>query len=168
MAFWAARASRQAATVFSSSCFTAAKTHLLKALELDPQHALAHGTLGGLYDRLELDFPKAMQAYTKAERLHVDWLPWKQDTLLNAGLYESGLECTQQMEASNPLHPEPKLYTGRFLLRLGRVEEGSRKMEEALAIQNDWPIVIGNAFGIQPTLVKVDTIRSVVEQSVVF
>ncbi len=116
--------------------FEQARSLALKALELNPVLARAYGTLGAVYDRVDLDFRKAIDAYTEATRLgalpkHLDF---KQDTYLQAGLYEEGLAFTSEWERTDPLNGHASLYSGRFLNRMGDRESAAKKYEKALTL----------------------------------
>jgi tetratricopeptide (TPR) repeat protein len=78
-----------------------------------------------------------MRAYEKAEALgaHPDMLAaWKMDLLLNSGNYERGLSLATDARARNPGHGAWLVHMGRFLYRMGRIEEARRKFEEGLRL----------------------------------
>ncbi len=130
--YWAAMAEWR--LMYPREGFTNARRAAEEALNLDPENALAYATLGAVYDRIDLDFGRAFTAYERAEALGATELEmsWKQDTLLNAGRYDAGLEVTQEMERLSPLDGAPKVFTARLLYRKGQVEEAIQKMDEAL------------------------------------
>jgi TolB-like protein/Flp pilus assembly protein TadD len=114
--------------------YEAARRSALKALDLNPNNAEAHGVLGGVYDRIDLDFRKAFDSYARAEDLcaQPDQLVWKQDTLLNAGLYEEGVQFTTLWEETDPTSANARMFKSRFLRRLGDVSGAQAKVAEAL------------------------------------
>jgi len=111
-----------------------------RALALDATLAVPHLIRGFLYDRLDLDFPRALAACREGARLGASAearMNWQQDTLLNAGLYEEGLELSRETEEVSPGLSFPKVVTARFLARLGQTDAANQKYEEALAIAPD-------------------------------
>jgi TolB-like protein len=121
----------------SMDYFLAAKAAAERALALDSTLAVPHLIRGFLHDRLDLDFRLALAECREGARLGAPaeaQMIWQQDTLLNAGLYEQGLELSLETEAVSPGLSYPKVVMARFLDRLGRQDEATRKFEEALAI----------------------------------
>jgi tetratricopeptide (TPR) repeat protein len=91
--------------------------------------------LGFLHDRLDLDYCAAMAAYARADALGADIgvrADISQDTLLNAGLYQEGLDLSEAAEEIDPQSPNMMVNQARFLYRLGRFDEASAKFEQAL------------------------------------
>jgi tetratricopeptide (TPR) repeat protein len=117
--------------------FLAAKASVERALALDSTLAVPHLIRGFLHDRLDLDFRLALAECREGTRLGAPAearMIWQQDTLLNSGLYEQGLELSLETEAVSPGLSYPKVVMARFLDRLGRRDEATLKFEEALAI----------------------------------
>ena len=128
--------------------FEEARALALRALELDPDLASAHGTLGAIYDRVDLDFRKALHAYSWSEALCAlpDDIVWKQDTLINAGLYEEGLAFTTWWEETDPTSASARIYSSRFLRRMGDIETAATKIEEGLELDRGNPLNLLNVF----------------------
>jgi len=123
-----------------------AKHAAQQALKLDAENALAHSVMGAVHAVLELDFPQALDAYARAEAFGIvpDLNVWKQDTLVEMGMFEQGLAFTRSMQAVNPLAQELKVYTARMLWGLGRREEAARLMCEGALTGESLDFGIGN------------------------
>ena len=128
--------------------FRSAREDAERALQIDSTEPLALAMRASMYDRLDLDFPKALAGYREAlaHGAMPNEMGWYQDTLTNAGLYEIGLANTTSSELLNPLDAHSMVFSARFLWRLGREQEAIQKMEEALKLENSAQMVVGNAF----------------------
>ena len=147
--------------------FERARQDAARALNLDPGDTLALGLQGAFLDRLDLDFPKALQAFEHAIEMGTpaDELAWYQDTLLNAGLFERGRSFTSRMERDDPLIGEPKIFNARFLYHLGDTKAARAKIEEALDIDVSSAMVVHNAFSFFLDWLKdVDRAEQLVEE----
>jgi TolB-like protein len=122
-----------------------AKKLAQQAIELDSGDptaiALTYNVLGSVYQRLELDFPKAYEAFLITQRFDLfSAADSFSDLLINAGRYKEGLEWASRHEAAFPADGSTRIQTARFLVRLGRIDEARDKIEEALKVSpgNQW------------------------------
>lgn len=87
---------------------TAAEENLLKALELDSGHPIAHNELGLLY-RKAGKFKESRAAYENAIKEHPDYLPAKINLGVLCDLYMHDFECAlEQFEDYLELDPDNK------------------------------------------------------------
>jgi TolB-like protein len=142
-------------TLIAEFGYGTAMKHLLAAreantlaLNLEPNLASGHLLRGQVHSRLDLDFVKAMEAYRTAEVLGVDpdaLAGTMQDVLLNGGLYEQGLDRLIEAESRNPGDGVFAMHIGRFLYRLGRIDEALQKFEQGLRLSPSHWLVVGSA-----------------------
>jgi tetratricopeptide (TPR) repeat protein len=82
---------------------------------------------------LDLDFPKAYEAFLRSQQFDLFAAADSfSDLLIHAGRYEEGLAWALRHEAAFPTDGSTRVQTARFLVRLGRVEDATRKIKEAL------------------------------------
>jgi TolB-like protein len=95
----------------------------------------AYSALGQVYQRLDLDFPRAYEAFLRSQQydLFMSADPFS-DLLIHAGRYDEGLAWALRHEAAFPAEGSTRVQTARFLVRLGRAEDATRKIEEALRL----------------------------------
>ena len=118
--------------------FEIAKREVLEILKLNPNHAMAVLVQGRLQVQLELDFPKAMASYNRAEQLGVHSplvAIFKAALMLNSGHYSDALALMREAEILDPVNASVKEFLARCLQRTGNIEASYRKFDEALALE---------------------------------
>jgi len=122
-----------------------AKAHLLEALQLKPDFAPAHYSLGTL---LDLSQPQeAIEHYKAAARFNPGWgLPCKAlgGVLARLGRVEEATASYASAARLAPDDPETQLQLGVLLASQGRFAEAAAHYREALRLRPDWPETLNN------------------------
>jgi len=133
-----------------------------RALELDPELASAHSHMGLIHERLDLDFRLAAESYREAERFGAGPNPhW----LMTFGRYQEALEVYQQWDERNPSSAGSKVFVGRALDRLGRIDEASQVFEDAFRLGPKNNFVLSEIVTHYLSVQDLDQAARVVEES---
>jgi TolB-like protein len=111
----------------------AAQACVQKALLLDPDLSEAHELLGSVRAYLELDWTLAAESWKQGDRLR--GYPKRYNRLCMAGHYEAAEQGARHAIEHDPLNVAPRLWLGRALDRLDRVDEATVEFEKALTLQ---------------------------------
>jgi len=104
-----------------------------RALLLDPDLPEAHELLGSIRAYLDLDWSLAAESWKQGDRLR--GYAKKYNRLCMAGYYEASERSCRHAMTRDPLNILPRLWLGRSLDRLGRIDEATVEYQEALALQ---------------------------------
>jgi TolB-like protein/Tfp pilus assembly protein PilF len=131
----------------SREASVSAEALLKRALELDPEFALAHAALGECYARRGFAWYAGIEAADRAEACARRALELKPDlfeahlvmamTFRLRGEHEKLFEAFDRVMAMNPDHAEALRWAGWGYLAAGRLEEGVRLLERAVERRPD-------------------------------
>lgn len=114
--------------------FRLSKEHLLQAIRIDPDHALAYSALGYVLFRLDFDFPAAEAAYARARALG-DYVPWSYAIFLaKSGRYEEAIEEYRLAIEHDPLSAGPRQQLAGVYRCLGRYGDSIAELEQLLLL----------------------------------
>jgi tetratricopeptide (TPR) repeat protein len=106
---------------------------LNKALKLDPDLALAHGTFARVYAFRDLDFPRAMQTMDGARENSPFAESFRGLLHFLSGNYEYALTYYQRALRLNPLWQMAELDIARAYERMGKIALARERYEAVLA-----------------------------------
>lgn len=114
--------------------FRLSKEHLLEAIRIDPDQALAYSALGYVLFRLDFDFPAAEAAFARARTLG-DYVPWSYAIFLTKmGRYEEAIEEYQLAIEHDPLSAGPRQQLAGVYRCLGRYGDSIAELEQLLLL----------------------------------
>lgn len=112
------------------------KQHILEAIRLDPDYALAYSSLGHVLHRLDFDFPAAEAAYARARELG-GYVPWSYGAFLaTAGRPDEAIEQYRLAIERDPLSIGPRRGLAGVYRCAGRYADGIAELEKVLRM---WP-----------------------------
>jgi len=124
------------------------KTAALRALELDPNEAQAHASLGFVLFNHEWDWEGAERSIQRALALDPNSHQWIYAMFLVAvGRYDEAITHYQRAQERNPLSPILKLQLAYAYSCAGRHDEAIAELEELQARLGDSPDWLRAAFG---------------------
>jgi TolB-like protein/DNA-binding SARP family transcriptional activator/Flp pilus assembly protein TadD len=124
------------------------KMAALRALELDPNEAQAHASLGFVLFNHEWDWEGAERSIQRALALDPNSHQWIYAMFLVAvGRYDEAITHYQRAQERNPLSPILKLQLAYTYSCVGRHDEAIAELEELQARLGDSPDWLGAAFG---------------------
>lgn len=116
--------------------YALSKQHILEAIRLDPDYALAYSSLGHVLHRLDFDFPAAEAAYARARELG-GYVPWSFGAfLVAAGRPSEAMEQYRLAIERDPLSIGPRRGLASVYRCAGRYGEGIAELEKVLRM---WP-----------------------------
>jgi len=118
-----------------------ARQFLDKALLINPALADAHEFMGNVRANLDLDFGSAAESFQQADRLRGYSLKYRY--LCLAGRFESAERNCRRCIELDPLYSNPRMWLGRCLDRLGRIDEATQAFEAAFALSPRHPNRLG-------------------------
>ena len=114
--------------------FRLSKGHLLEAIRIDPDHALANSALGSVLFRLDFDFPAAEAAFARARTLG-DYVPWSYALFLTKmGRYDEAIEEYRLPIEHDPLSAGPRQQLAGVYRCLGRYTDSIDELEKVLRL----------------------------------
>jgi|CXWL01.1.fsa_nt_gi TolB-like protein/Tfp pilus assembly protein PilF len=116
------------------------------ALELDPESAEAHATLGLLLLEHEWDWAGAERAYLRALELNPGYATarqWYGELLSRCGRHAEALDQIRQAENLDPLSKIVGAVHGWALTNARRWDEAAAKLDEVLALDPDFTPALG-------------------------
>jgi len=122
----------------SAGDIEASRTYAKRALELDPDLAEAHASLGHALTE-ELDFAAAEQEFQRAVALNPSYATahhWYSLLLQCQDRREDALREMARAEEGDPLSVATLAASAHLLIRLRRMEEASAKIEKLGAVEN--------------------------------
>ncbi|HTI95354.1 MAG TPA: tetratricopeptide repeat protein, partial [Rudaea sp.] len=115
-----------------------ARSNANKAVELNPQSAVALGALGINQAWSDIDYPAAEATLKKAVALD----PSNPETLYQLadvtgclGRLDESVAMMRKVLAMEPLNASFHFYTGQFLLAMGRLDEAEAELRRAIELQ---------------------------------
>ncbi|HYO46185.1 MAG TPA: adenylate/guanylate cyclase domain-containing protein, partial [Gemmatimonadota bacterium] len=121
---------------------SAGKEAAARALELDPELAEAHSSLGKMYTWYDWDFARGELALRRAVSSNPNYTDahWTLGTLLPAvGRLEEGLREMRTALKLDPLSPEFSQWTARFLLYQRRPADAIEESQRTLELDPEYP-----------------------------
>jgi adenylate cyclase len=128
--------------VIPEKAYGAGKEAAERALELDPELAEAHTSLGKIYTWHDWDFTRAELALRRAVASNPNYTDahWTLGTLLPAvGRLEEGLREMRTALKLDPLSAEYSQWTARFLLYQRRPADAIEESHRTLELDSDYP-----------------------------
>jgi TolB-like protein/Tfp pilus assembly protein PilF len=128
--------------VAPEKAYSAGKQAAERALELDPELAEAHTSLGKIYTWHDYDFTRAELALRRAVASNPNYTDahWTLGTLLPAvGRLEEGLREMRTALKLDPLSAEYSQWTARFLLYQRRPADAIEESHRTLELDSEYP-----------------------------
>lgn len=111
-----------------------AKTHLLEAIRLDANNAVAYSFLGHVLLRLDFDFPAAAAAHTRARELG-GYFPWRYALYLRSmGQFDEAIEQYLLAIERDPLSAGPRHQLATTYRCAGRFADSIAELEKTLRL----------------------------------
>ena len=146
--------------------------HYLRAIELDPNFALAHDSLGGLYATSYLEPGLAADELQKAYELR-DRVSESERFGITGDYYgmvtgevEKGIQTYQSWATAYPRNPIPHLYMGFTYAFLGKYEEEIKEEAEAIRLSTGYGGAYANLMEGYIALNRLDEAKAVYRQSI--
>ncbi len=151
---------------------SAAVQYLQRAVELDPNFALAHSSLGGLYGS-DLQEPglaakhlsKAYELRDRASEVERFQIETNYYTFVT-GEVEKGIKTAQSFAQAYPRDPGPPLSFGYMSAYLGRYEDEVKGSVEAIRLMSDAGHAYTNLMEAYIALNRIDEAKAVYRQAV--
>lgn len=119
--------------------FPRARQAVERALEIQPDLAAAHTTLGHIKIQYDLDWSGGLQEYARAVALDPNYAPtyhYRGIVLAMHGLTERSLAELQRAQQLEPLWMAPRAATGNTLVYARRYDEAIAYLNKALALDD--------------------------------
>jgi TolB-like protein/DNA-binding winged helix-turn-helix (wHTH) protein/Tfp pilus assembly protein PilF len=114
--------------------FRRAEQHLLEAIRLEPDYALAYSGLGHVLLRLEMDFEGAEAAYNRARELGGNF-PWRYAIFLaRVGRFEESIEQYRLAIERDPMSAGPRHQLATTYRCVERYTESIAELEQVLRL----------------------------------
>jgi eukaryotic-like serine/threonine-protein kinase len=151
---------------------SAAVPYLQRAIELDPNFALAHDLLGGMYATSYLEPGLAVEQLQKAFELR-DRVSESERLGITADYYglatgevEKSIQTYQSWATAYPRSPQPHVSIGFMYANLGRYEDEIKEETEAIRLAADVGPAYANLMEGYIALNRLDEAKAVYRQSI--
>jgi DNA-binding winged helix-turn-helix (wHTH) protein/tetratricopeptide (TPR) repeat protein len=142
-----------------------------RAIELDPNFAMAHAYLGLAYFNLGEE-SKAVEHLTEAYQLR-DRVTQTEKFFISSHYFgsvtrevEKGIQNSELWTQTYPRDPRPQLFLGAAYANLGRFEEAAAETRKCLNLDPDFTLCSGNLIGIYTCLDRLDEAKAMYRDAI--
>jgi serine/threonine protein kinase len=119
-----------------NQAFSRARAAANKALEIDPELAEVHASLGWIAMWYDWDWPGAEEHFLKAIQMKPDYAPahmWYGNLLFCTGRFDEAVREMRKGKELEPLEPAPPTHVGWALYFAGRFDESIEELRQVIA-----------------------------------
>jgi eukaryotic-like serine/threonine-protein kinase len=142
-----------------------------RAIELDPNFAIAHAYLGLAYFNLGEE-SKANENITEAYQLR-DRVTQTEKFFISSHYFKSvtgdvqeGIQNSELWTQTYPRDPRPRVFLGAANANLGRFEEAAAETSKCLNLDPDFTLCSGNLIGIYTCLDRLDEAKAMYQDAI--